>query len=229
MATYSILSLGSRRDVKQFRKGAAEKLGLSEGAVVTGAKPSLAAIKALFGRSDDVLFLAGHYVSSLYNEDSTIDLAFANDKLTITYDGQVTQLARGTGLKQTGPKLVIWGGCSVCSKDATIATMRALFGPHVMIGWIGQTGWEITDIMFGGKGHGNTGTEPLPTFATPNFFDALGGSITDATKLWKAWLQVANGIAWGNAPNDGGPYIDRFCAVDTGGTKHLPADSGSGV
>ncbi len=223
MATYSILSLGSRRDAKQFRKGAAGKLSLTEGAVVTGAKPSLAEIKTLFRRSDDVLFLAGHYSTTLYNQDQTIHLSFANDKLTIKYDGQVTELVRGTGFKQTGPKLVIWGGCSVCSSDTTTATMRALFGPHVMIGWIGETGWEITDIMFGGKGNANTGSEPLPTYATPNYFEELGGSIADATKLWKAWLKVANGIPWGNAPNNGGPYIDRFCTIDKSGTKHLPA------
>ena len=228
MATFSILSLGTRRDAKQFRKGAIDKLGLTEGAVITGAKPALASIKSLFARSDDVLFLAGHYVHSLYNQDQTIDLTFATDRLTIQYDGQSVDLMSGTGFKQTAPKLVIWGGCSVCDGTATIATMRALFGPHVMLGWLGQTGWVITDIMFGGKGDGNAGGEPLPTFATPNYFDGLGGSISDSAKLWKAWLKVANGIAWGNAP-DGSPYIDRFCAVDAAGTKHLHSEGATEV
>lgn len=224
MATFSVLSLGTRRDAKQFRKGAVEKLQLSPGSFIHAAKPSLNDLKSLFGRSDDVLFLAGHFGNSLYNEDRSIDLEFAASKLTINYDGQTAVLNRGAEFKQTSCKLIIWGGCNVCSDAQTIATMRALFGPHVLVGWVGVTGWEITDIMFGGKGHGSMAAEPLPDFAMPNYFSALGGSIGDSTSLWKEWLHVAKAIPWGNDPQ-GKPYLDRFCVVDTSGKPHHPSEA----
>lgn len=219
MATFSVLSLGTRRDSKQFSKGAIEKLSLSSGSVLNAAKPPLDDIKKLFARTDDVLFLAGHYAGSLYNDDRSIDLAFEAKKLTIKYDAQTAVLNRGAEFKQTNCKIVIWGGCSVCNSTATIDAMRALFGKHVLIGWIGVTGWEFTDIMFGGKGNGSTDPEPGPAFAVPNYFDALGGSIADPASLWKQWLKVAKAIAWGNDPA-GKPYLDRFCAVDIDGGKH---------
>jgi hypothetical protein len=127
MATFSVLSLGTRRDAKQFRKGAMEKLSLSAGSVVNAPKPPLDDIKKLFARTDEVLFLAGHYAGSLYNEDHSIDLAFDANKLTVKYDAQTAVLNRGAEFKQTKCKLVIWGGCSVCNDTATIDTMRALF------------------------------------------------------------------------------------------------------
>lgn len=224
MTSFSVLSLGTRRDAQQFRKGATDKLHLTAGTVLNAPKPPLDDIKKLFARSDDVLFLAGHYVQSLYNEDHSVDLTFAADKLTIKYDGQSSVLNRGAEFKQTNCKLVIWGGCSVCSSDTTIATMRALFGSHVMIGWIGVTGWEITDIMFGGKGHGSPEPEPLPDLAEPNYFTALSGSVGDPARLWKDWLKVAKALPWGN-DSQGKPYLDRFCAVDVGGTKHVASQA----
>jgi hypothetical protein len=225
MATFSVLSLGTRRDAKQFRKGATEKLGLSTGSVLNAPKPPLDDIKKLLARTDDVLFLAGHFNNnSLYNEDHSIDLAFEANKLTIKYDTQTAVLNRGAEFKQTKCKFVIWGGCSVCNDTSTIATMRALFGKHVLIGWIGVTGWEITDIMFGGKGKASADPEPGSTFAVPNYFDALGGSIADPAALWKEWLKVAKAIAWGNDPG-GKPYLDRFCAVDIDANKHTASEA----
>ncbi|MFC0804613.1 MULTISPECIES: hypothetical protein [Sinorhizobium] len=224
MATFSVLSLGTRRDAKQFRKGAVEKLQLSPGSFLHATKPSLNDLKSLFARSDDVLFLAGHFSNSLYNDDQSIDLEFGTSKLTITYDGQTVVLNRGTEFKQTSCKLIIWGGCNVCSSAQTIATMRALFGPHVLVGWVGVTGWEITDIMFGGKGHGSAAPEPLPDFAMPNYFSALGGSIGDSTRLWKEWLKVAKAISWGNDA-EGRPYLERFCVVDATGKAHYASEA----
>ena len=224
MASFSVLSLGTRRDAKQFQKGAIKKLHLSAGITLNTPKPPLEDIKKLFARSDDVLFLAGHYAGSLYNADRTVDVAFAAEKLTIRYDGQTSVLNRGTQFKQTNCKLVIWGGCSVCDDDGAIAVIRALFGSPVLIGWIGVTGWEITDIMFGGKGHGSAEPEPLPDFAEPNYFTALGGSITDPARLWKDWLKVAKAIPWGNDAQ-GKPFLDRFCAVDSGGKKHVASEA----
>lgn len=224
MPSFSALSLGTRRDAKQFRKGAVEKLGLSPGVVLNTPKPSLADIVKLFRRTDDVIFLAGHFAGSLYNEEKSVDISFHADKVVIRYDAQTVVLNRLSEFKQTNCRLVIWGGCSVCDTKETVDVMRALFGRHVLIGWIGQTGWTITDIMFGGKGQASSSAEPVATFALPNYFDALGGAITNSDKLWQEWLKVAQGIAWGN-DTSGKPYIDRFCAIDIDGGKHQASDA----
>ena len=95
MTSFSVLSLGTRRHAKQFRKGAIEELHLTAGTILNTPKQPLEDIKKLFARSDDVLFLAGHYTSSLYNEDHSVDLTFEADKLTVKYDGQSTVLNCG--------------------------------------------------------------------------------------------------------------------------------------
>jgi hypothetical protein len=50
------------------------------------------------------------------------------------------------------------------------------------------------------------------------------GSVGDPARLWKDWFKVATAIPWGN-DSQGKPYLDRFCAVDVGGTKHVASQA----
>jgi hypothetical protein len=50
--------------------------------------------------ADDAYFLAGHFVSSLYNDDPSVELTFEASKLTIKYDNQTSVLKRGPNLNR---------------------------------------------------------------------------------------------------------------------------------
>lgn len=216
MPSFSTLSLGTRKDAARWRKGMKEKLTFAEGVYHAEPSPTLAAIEGFFGRSDDWLFLAGHYDQDvLYNEQQTIKIKFQSSKVEIAHGSQSKTLIKGQRMKQA-PKLVLWGGCSVCDSTQSINMLRTLFGGMLLIGWKGQTGWEIVDIMLGGFGHAN----PTGPWNSPNFFDKLGNGAGDLKKCRDAWLDVAKSIPWGPPKPGEPPYIERFCVVDPDGTVH---------
>jgi hypothetical protein len=209
--TFSVLSLGSRQDAKTWADGF-KKLGLTAGKEITSGSPSLEDIKSFFNRSDEWLFIAGHFSDHLFNETGTVEIWFQEDGVRILSSGTETILKKDSGfLQHKRAKLLFWGGCSVHSSDVAIKLHRQLFGKTTAIGWISATGWEILDINLGGKGNG-------PAVQTPNFFSILGNS--DASKVRDAWLKSADGIYWGQ-DSQGKPFRPRFSVVDSDGQEYV--------
>ncbi|MBN8246455.1 MAG: hypothetical protein J0L84_03315, partial [Verrucomicrobia bacterium] len=211
--TFSILSLGTRADADTWQAGAAG-LGLQAGKIIKKPNPSLADLKAFFSRSDDWLFIAGHFTDHLYNHAKTIKIWFKKDSVVIEHpDGNAT-LARGGDFKQHVKAAVLfWGGCNVHSDVARVEAHRALFQKStVMVGWLAITGWEIVDVNCGGKGSGTNKQ-------TTNFFSLMAGSST-ASLARTNWLSSADKIAWGQ-DSAGNAYRPRFSVVDETGQEWL--------
>ncbi len=238
MPTFSSLSLGSRKDADRWRKGMKEKLSYSETKWVKKVEPTMAEVEGFFGTNDDWLFMAGHFggVQSewgswpysgdrrLYNDPDddvttppTHEILFRSDHALVRRKSggswEEKKLRKGTELKQSC-KVILWGGCDVCSNQAQLNVIRALFGQPLVIGWLGITGWKIVDIMLGGHG----GNPDPGTWNTPNFWNELGSGHEDPVKIRNAWLKVAKSIPWG------GDVLERFCVIDPDGTRHKATD-----
>jgi hypothetical protein len=210
--TFSVLSLGNRQDAKTWAEGL-RKLGLTPGREIISGTPTTEEIKSFFGRSDDWLFIAGHFTDHLYNDAKTVEIWFQPNGVRIVSSGTETLLTKTSGfLQHQHAKVLFWGGCSVHYSDASIKLHRQLFGRTTTVGWKSLTGWEILDINLGGKGNG-------ASVQSPNFFSILNGS-SDSSKVRDAWLKAADGIYWGQ-DSEGNPYRPRFSVVDPGGQEYV--------
>jgi len=213
-ATYSVLSLGSREDARTWAKGMQGNLGLAKGIEVLAPNPSLAQIKSFFMRSDDWLFMAGHFSDHLYNEGDTIGVYFEKAAVRIRHQGQEVTLKKGDGFKQhQNVKVVFWGGCSVHDNPDQVRIFRELFGSSaVYVGWRETTGWQILDINLGGKGTG-----PAPH--VPNFFTLMNNS-AKPSQVMEAWLKSADAITWGK-DDKGFPVRPKFSVIDGMGDEWI--------
>lgn len=168
--------------------------------------PTLDELQAFFKSKPEWIFFAGHFGDfELSNEDGSVTVAFAADGVVLSVGGGTIQLKKGTEEFSLDAKceVVLWGGCSVCSSDATIRTLRALFGPHVLLGFRGTTSWEMVDAMLGGGFIG----------AGKHFFDRVVGRDSDALGVRDAWMQTAK---LGYAGTKAEP---KFRAIDPDGRE----------
>jgi len=214
--SFSVLSLGDRKDATRWQTGVRDNLKLTEGKVIKSPAPTLADLKEFFGRSDHWIYIAGHYThdDGLYNDRETISIKFEKDRVIIKHpDNANLILKKGAGFNQQSAQVVMWGGCSTHSSDDFVKAQRELFGSSaVFVGWMGTTGWEIVDINLGGKKL--DGTSPAK-----NFFTYMNGS-HDKTKVRAAWLQSADDINWVR-DRDGNPVRPKFSVIDEQGQQYL--------
>src|SRR5687767_10573405 len=118
MSATATLSLGTREDAKYWSRECANQLQYQSGLAITEPDPSLQDIVRFFGRSDNWLFVGGHFTAAkhLYNEAETIKVRFGADKVTVTHGAQTAVLRKGTEFKQhQSIKAIFWGGCNVHS------------------------------------------------------------------------------------------------------------------
>ena len=210
--TFSVLSLGDRKDATRWQTGVRDNLKLTEGKVIKSPAPTLNDLKDFFGRSDQWIYIAGHYTNDkgLYNNSETISIKFEKDRVIIKHpDNANLVLKKGAGFNQQNAQVVMWGGCSTHSSDDLVKIQRELFGSSaVFVGWIGLTGWEIVDINLGGKKLDGT---PPPK----NFFTYMNAS-HDKTKVRAAWLKSADDINWVK-DELGNPVRPKFSVIDEQG------------
>ncbi len=81
--------------------------------------------------------------------------------------------------------------------------MRTLFGPHVLLGFNGLTGWKMVDAMLGGGFIG----------AGRHFFDRVVGKDSDAAGVRDAWMETAK-FGYGGSDNE-----SKFRAIDPDGRE----------
>jgi hypothetical protein len=154
--------------------------------------------------------MSGHFSSlRLYDDNNTTTLSFSADQVNVTTrDGNrvAKKNMADFGLSKNC-KVVLWGGCSVCSSKDTVSTLQKLFGPHVLLGYAGSTGAAITEALLGGgfikKGH---------------FFDNLKNMDFQPAAIRNAWLRAAiNGYKGGTGANSINEQL--FRAVDPDGRE----------
>lgn len=179
-------------------------LGLATHPDVRSPRPSLDALRAFFGQTPAWTYFGGHFGGlTLSNDRGDASIAFARGGVDIRAGGASVSLERGRDFRlHERCHLVLWGGCSVCSRLDTMTTLRALFGPHALLGFAGLTGWRVVDAMLGGG------------FLTKrHFFANLGGRTQDADAAVDAWMRAAQ-AGWSNSDLE-----DRFRAVDPAGQE----------
>lgn len=200
----AILSLGTRKDATTWEKGC-RGLGFDLGRVIKKGHPTLDELRAFFAQPADWIFLADHFGGlTLLNEPEDVTVRFRRASVTVRVAKSTEVLTiKDKGFRlQESCELVLWGGCSVCSGRETVETLRALFGPHVLLGFAGLTGWRVVDAMLGGgfikKGH---------------FFERVAGHVDDPKAVCDAWMRTAK------AGYGGGDMEDRFRCVDPDGQE----------
>lgn len=200
----SILAFGARKDAGTW-ESQCRALGLDIGRVIRKANPTQQELREFFEVPAHWLYLGGHFGSLLLlndREDSWVK--FRRESVTIRAEGQAAELtkkAKAFRLHESC-EVVLWGGCSVCEDRATIETLRVLFGPHVLLGFAGLTGWKMVDAMLGAgfitKGH---------------FFDNVAKHTGDFDAIVQAWMNAAK-KGYG-----GGDMENRFRCIDRDGRE----------
>ena len=188
---YATLALGTRQDAATWQQGCAA-LGFSEGVSIRDGSPTTTQLQDFFGDAANWIYFGGHFGSnSLLNEDESTSITFAGDKVTVSVAGSSATYTHGSGFNlYSSSRVVLWGGCSVCSGNSTIRTLRTLFGPHVLLGFAGLTGWKMVDAMLGGG------------FIKTDFFDRLAGGKADHVgKVAAAWMATAK-AGYGGGANE---------------------------
>jgi len=199
-----ILSLGTRRDASTWEEGCGA-LGIKARLPIKSANPSVADLKTFFAGKGGWFFFGGHFGGrTLSNERGDVEVRFDAKEVRITAAGTKLVLSKATHEFSLHEEcaVVLWGGCSVCGDPDTVETLRTLFGPHLLLGFAGLTGWRVVDAMLGGgfmkKGH---------------FFDRLEPGRLDAVTVRDAWMGAAlQGYG-------GGDIEGRFRAVDPEGQE----------
>jgi hypothetical protein len=206
-------------DARYWYEGCQRQLHFQPGVRVTASGPSVGAMRSLFGRKDDWLYLAGHFQEYLYNYDDTTRVKFQADRVTLQSHDEELVLKRGEGFQQHARlKVLFWGGCNVHSDPTRVRMMRALFGTPVMVGWRGVTNRFIMLIVMGGMGH-------RPPNPARDFFERIKVDPTDMEAIRNAWLQTGYDAKWGR-PDSGLPYKQRFSVVDRSGQEYILGKDG---
>jgi hypothetical protein len=197
---YATLALGKRQDAATWQQGCAA-LGFNEGVSIRDGSPTAAQLADFFGDNANWIYFGGHFGNStLMNEDRSTKITFAADKVTVSSGAS---FAEGSGFNMyNSSRVILWGGCSVCSGDSTIQILRTLFGNHVLLGFAGSTGWQMVDAMLGNG------------FIKTDFFDRLVGSKAEnGDKVAAAWMETAKD-GYGGGVNE-----SKFRAVDWEGQE----------
>lgn len=204
MTTYATLCLGTRQDAVTWEKGN-EGLGFTKGISIRKPAPSHDEIKGFFASDAQWLYLGGHFGgNTLYNEADTVSITFEAEQVVAKTPAGDRTLTKAADFKlHTSSRVILWGGCSVCSGEDTVRTMRQLFGPHVLLGFAGLTGWKMVDAMLGGG-----------FLKKDHFFNrVLAHGKTSLEGVAKAWMEAAR-AGYGGARVEG-----KFRCVDREGQE----------
>jgi hypothetical protein len=200
-----ICSLGTRKDATTWEKGC-QKLGFDVPLPIKKPSPTMQELKTFCKSSPDWIFFAGHYGGlTMTNERDTVEIRFGADHVKLTAGDESASVKKGTPDFELDKncKVILWGGCNVCTSKYVIRTLRTLFGAHVMLGFAGLTGWRMVDAMLGGG------------FIKIHFFTRVKDCFTNPAKIRDAWMQTARD---GYAKSD---FEDRFRAIDPAGQEWL--------
>jgi len=210
----AILSLDKNDAAKTWRDGC-QKLGLGIASFSNGVT-ALHQLKTFFNSPAEWVFLAGHHIwgpvgypietdcsYSMFNGQGDAFLFFRSDMVRLLAGRGVTNdhaVIRGDNPAQFSLqcKVMLMCGCSIVPDEKHpypegIADIFELFGPHVLLGFTGSTGWEMFNYMLGGSARGVT--KPL----AKNFFANLDGETEDQEVIRDAWLDA--GIAGYHDPD----------------------------
>jgi hypothetical protein len=200
----AILSLDGNPAAETWKDGC-KKLGLGVASFSNGVA-SDHQLTTFFKSSGEWVFLAGHHLwGSLHPKPPKLDYSFMmyNAPGTATlyfYSGRVrlevgkgkdvkTQVVRGDNWAEFSLqcKVMLMCGCSIIPDENHpypngLADIFALFGPHLLLGLKGSTGWKMFNYLLGGE------TPGVPKPLADNFFAKLKGETQNVESIRNAWL-----------------------------------------
>lgn len=204
----STLSLGTRPDAATWERGCTN-VGIDLLTSIRKASPTMAELKAFFAEQPSWLYMGGHFGSlQLFNDAAhhgkagAVSIKFDMDHVIVDVDGTSEKLSQSDGTFNVHKSVlvILWGGCSVCDTTRTMKVLRSVFGPHVLLGFAGMTGWAMVDAMLGNG------------FIKKNhFFDNVKGKTDDLDAISNGWMRAAK------AGYGSGAMSDRFRAIDFDG------------
>jgi hypothetical protein len=204
------LALGSRKDAETWDKGCAGA-GIPVVHSLRKSQPSVDELKALFAQSPSWIYFGGHFGGlALGNEADDVEVKFSAAGVDLVLKKKVAAtLAKDNGfLLHKRCEVVLWGGCSVCDTVNTMRTLRTLFGPHVLLGFAGITGWRICDAILGGA-----------AWMSGKDFFSRAGKHSDQVAVRNGWMNAAS-YGWGGADME-----SLFRAIDVDGQAWKLKDS----
>lgn len=211
MARAGILSLGTRSDASTWESGC-RGLGFDVAMPIKKSYPTMEEFDTFFASTPEWIYFGGHYISSLFNHNGTVDVDFNEDTVVVTNGREEKTYSKSdnTFRLHTSCKVVLWGGCSVAGSSRDVSTMRQLFGPHVLLGFSGSTGIGMVNAMLG------AGFIEDPH----HFFARVAADPNDLDLVVSAWMETAK-YGYGTGENE-----RNFRAWDADGQEwELASDS----
>ena len=237
MPTFSTLCLGNRNDADWWRRGMKEKLNFTEGKWVKNKEPSQADIASVFARTDDWLYLGGHFSlppkppnpvwpnwpysdeKRLYNDldnvwttPPTWEVLFRSGKALLrgtATNGSWSEksLTKGTEFKQTSAGHVLLFG------GCAIADRKQdILAFQALFDSPLMLGWTLTTsrkmINLMLGGDGSNEANGAP-WSQVNFWTKLGNSPPNHANVRTAWLAAADHIF-----TAGDPFRSHFAVID---------------
>lgn len=205
-----VLSLGTRADAGSWRRGC-EALGMRAVAPVRKARPKLAELKAFFLTEPLWIYFGGHfYGSNLTNdcelndeEDCAVKVAFNDEGAKLRALKRYATLTRDARTFRVHERcrVMLWGGCNVCTDEDTLRMLMNLFNRPLLLGFAGTTTAGIVNAVLA------PGREPAQ-----RFFGRIA-DMNDLVQVRDAWLAAALHV-YGQKP-----IAARFRAIDPDGQE----------
>lgn len=221
--TVQVVSLDQDPDINTWVAGVKERFGGTVTTDVRTLEIKRADLARGFANPGDWVFLAGHFTDEFWHhtQDETEGprVKVLADKVVLEQDGEV--LAEYDKpqpyIENPGPRYVFLRGCATLKDREVVQRARAFFGrgdtPPVLIGWVDNTGWQITQAALGGFGN----KPPMPR---KDFFDRLPEVDVDEHDVIEAWLGAIAETFWGK----GSPVEASASCIDSGGVEWVLKD-----
>lgn len=223
--TIQVVSLDQDPDIDTWVAGVKERF---EGAVVDDVRTleiKKSDLPRGFASPGDWVFMAGHFTDDFWHHTQDTQegprLKVLPDKVTVLEQDDSVSAEYDKPepfAEQAGPRYVFLRGCRTLKDDAVVQRFRAFFTrvdgtPPVLIGWLEDTGWQISQAALGGFGN----KPPMPR---KDFFDRLPAGDVREHDVIEAWLGAVAETFWGK----GSPVEASASCIDSNGVEWVIKD-----
>lgn len=223
-STIQVVSLDQDPDIDTWVAGVKERFGGTVTANLRALEIKGTDLARGFASPGDWVFLGGHFTDDFWHhtQDETEGprVRVLADKVVMERDGEVTAAYdRPEPLfENPGPRYVFLRGCGTLKDEGVVQRFRAFFAridgtPPVLIGWLEDTGWQISQAALGGFGN----KPPMPR---KDFFDRLPDEDINEHDVIEAWLGAVAETFWGK----GSPVDASASCIDSNGVEWIIKD-----
>jgi len=199
--TIQVVSLDTDPDINTWVNGIKEYFDAIVVANVRTLDFKRADLHRGFANLGDWVFLGGHFTDDYWHHDQDVNigprLRVLTDMVTVEQDGnKLGERERPEEyVEHSEPRYIFLRGCGTLKDERVVQRYREFFArpdgtPPVLIGWLDDTGWQISEAILGGFGN----KPPMPR---RDFFDRLPQEDIDEHDVIEAWLGAVAETFWG--------------------------------